>query len=229
VSKNDVKKTFGETVKKLRNHLGMSQEDLAERADLHRTYISDVERGSRNLSLENIERLAHALDVNLAALFAHDRGVESGTRTGTTTADPCIDILFVEDNADDIELAMRALKRARFANRIHLVRDGAEALEFLFCTGAYAQRDRSAQPQLILLDVGLPKVDGIEVLRRIKEDAQLRNIPVVMLTSSESYKDFAATKRLGADGYIVKPVDFSNLSEVTPGLNLQWALLRNPQ
>jgi CheY-like chemotaxis protein len=161
-------------------------------------------------------------------LFAHDL-VGDAAATPFSPPDACIDILFVEDNADDIELTMRALKRARFANRIHTVRDGAEALDFLFCTGAYALRDRASLPQLILLDVGLPKVDGIEVLRRVKEDAALRTIPVVMLTSSESYKDFAATKRLGADGYIVKPVDFSNLSEVTPGLNLQWALLRTPK
>lgn len=224
VRKIDVKKTFGETVKKLRNHLGISQEDLAERADLHRTYISDVERGSRNLSLENIERLAHALEVSVAAMFASKETDPQDKSAGT---DAGIDILFVEDTADDVELALRALKRANIANRIHVVRDGAAALDFLFCTGEYSRRERGVHPRLVLLDVGLPKVDGIEVLRRIKSDPELRTIPVVMLTASDDYQDFASAKRLGADGYIVKPVGFQNLSEVTPALNLQWVLVQN--
>jgi len=227
VRKIDVKKSFGETVKKLRHHLGISQEDLAERADLHRTYISDVERGSRNLSLENIERLAHALEVSVATLFAAKEITQPDMAAKKVWADICNDILFVEDNADDVELAMRALKRANIANRIHIVNDGAAALDFLFCTGEYAYRQRDDHPGLVLLDVGLPKVDGIEVLRRIKSDAVLNSVPVIMLTASDNYRDFAAAKRLGADGYIVKPVGFQNLSEVTPALNLQWALLKN--
>ncbi|MDR3458132.1 MAG: response regulator [Verrucomicrobiae bacterium] len=227
--KIDVKKSFGETVKKLRNHLGISQEDLAERADLHRTYISDVERGSRNLSLENIERLAHALEVSVAALFAAKEITQPDKAARQVWADTCNDILFVEDNADDVELATRALKRANIANCIRVVSDGAAALDFLFCTGEFAYRQRDDHPGLVLLDVGLPKVDGIEVLRRIKSDDALRTIPVIMLTASDNYRDFAAAKRLGADGYIVKPVGFQNLSEVTPALNLQWALLKTSQ
>lgn len=226
--KIDVKKTFGETVKKLRNHLGISQEDLAERADLHRTYISDVERGSRNLSLENIERLAHALEVSVATLFAARDITQQDKEAKKVWSDACNDILFVEDNADDVELAMRALKRANIANCIRVVNDGAAALDFLFCTGEFAYRQRGDHPGLVLLDVGLPRIDGIEVLRRIKADDSLRSIPVIMLTASDNYRDFAAAKRLGADGYIVKPVGFQNLSEVTPALNLQWALLKNP-
>jgi len=227
VRKIDVKKTFGETVKKLRNHLGISQEDLAERADLHRTYISDVERGSRNLSLQNIERLAHALEVSVAALFDLKDNPRSPGPARSVWPDGCTDILFVEDNADDVELAMRALKRANIANCIRVVGDGAAALDFLFCTGEFAYRQRDDHPGLVLLDVGLPKVDGIEVLRRLKADSALRSIPVIMLTSSDNYRDFAAAKRLGADGYIVKPVGFHNLSEVTPALNLQWALVKD--
>jgi two-component system response regulator len=227
VRKIDVKKSFGETVKKLRNQLGISQEDLAERADLHRTYISDVERGSRNLSLENIERLAHALEVSVATLFAAKEITQPDKAARRVWTDASNDILFVEDNADDVEMALRALKRANIANCIRVVNDGAAALDFLFCTGEFAYRQRDDHPRLVLLDVGLPKVDGIEVLRRIKADAALRSIPVIMLTASDNYRDFAAAKRLGADGYIVKPVGFQNLSEVTPALNLQWALLKN--
>lgn len=228
VRKNDVKKSFGETVKKLRHDLGLSQENLAERADLHRTYISDVERGSRNLSLENIERLAHALEISVSALFAAKDDPKSEESGRQISADACIDILFVEDNDDDVELAMRALKRANIANRIHVVRDGPAALDFLFCTGEYAHRQRGDLPRLVLLDLWLPKVDGIEVLRRLKNDPDLRSIPVIMLTGSDNFRDFAAAKQLGAAGYIVKPVSFQNLSEVTPALNLQWALLKNP-
>lgn len=229
VPKLDVKKSFGETVKKLRNGLGLSQEVLAERADLHRTYISDVERGSRNLSLENIERLAQALEVTIATLFASkEESLRGDSAYPQAWSDTCVDILFVEDDANDVLLAMQALKRANLANRIHVVRDGVAALDYLFCKGEYSARPRGDHPRLVLLDVGLPKLDGIEVLRRIKSDPALRAIPVIILTCSDSFRDFSVTKQLGADGYIVKPVGFQNLSEATPALNLQWALLKNP-
>ena len=207
-----------------RNRLGISQEELAERANLHRTYISDVERGARNVSLASIEKLAHALQVSLPTLLTYDE--QTGAPTSPTPVEKLVDILLVEDSEDDIDLTIRALRRANIANRIQTLRDGAAAVDYLFCTGEFAQRRPNDRPQLILLDLGLPKMDGLEVLRRIKSDPRTSQIPVVVLTMSTRDRDILVSKRLGADAYIVKPVDFKGFSELAPSLNLQWALLK---
>jgi CheY-like chemotaxis protein/DNA-binding XRE family transcriptional regulator len=227
VGKTDVKKQFGAAVRFHRDHLGISQEELAGRAGLHRTYISDVERGARNVSLESIVRLATALEISLSSLFLRLEEQSPDRIPGLSlSADELVDILIVEDSCQDVELTIKALKDARITNPLHVVHDGAAALDFLFCRGEYAQRKRTERPQLILLDLTLPKVDGIEVLRHIKADFRTRAIPVIVLTVSSRERDLAASQRLGADGYIVKPVDFQNLSGVTPQLSLQWALLK---
>jgi CheY-like chemotaxis protein/DNA-binding XRE family transcriptional regulator len=227
VSNTDIKKIFGASVKFWRNRLGISQEALAERSNMHRTYICDVERGSRNVSLETIERLAGALEISTYTLFFNFHKISSDkSAPRPVPADEMVDILYVEDNPDDANLAMRALKRLNFINRIQLVHDGAEALDFLFCTGAFSQRRPEDLPQIILLDLNLPKVNGLEVLRRIKGDTRMRSIPVVVLTVSNRSQDVTESRRLGADAYIVKPVDFQNFSEVVPKLNLQWAVLK---
>jgi len=217
---------FGASVRNLRFRLGLSQEELAERASLHRTYIAGIEAGTRNVTLKTIEKLAQALKVSTATLLPQAGKPGTNKPTGELSADEVVDILFVEDEADDVEVTMQALNRANITNRIHIVRDGAAALDFLFCTGEYARRERNSRPQMILLDLYLPKISGLEVLRRIKADPRTRQIPVVVLTGSNSARDIAASKRLGAEAYIAKPVDFHNLSEVTPQLSLQWALLR---
>jgi CheY-like chemotaxis protein len=225
VGKNDVKKQFGAAVRFHRGHLGISQEELAGRAGLHRTYISDVERGARNVSLESIHRLADALEVPLSILFS--RLEEPSQFPGPALMpEEMVEILIVEDSAEDAELTIKALNEARMTNRIYVVRDGAAALDFLFCKGVYAHRKHGDRPQIILLDLGLPKVDGLEVLRQIKSDPRTRTIPVIVLTVSSRDRDIAASQRLGAEAYIVKPVDFQSLSGVTPQLSLQWALLK---
>jgi CheY-like chemotaxis protein/DNA-binding XRE family transcriptional regulator len=230
VGKTDVKKQFGAAVRFHRDLLGVSQEELAGRAGLHRTYISDVERGARNVSLESIQRLAFALEISLSGLFARleeqSPDHASAQSSQSLSRGDLVDILIVEDSDEDAELTIKALKDVRITNHIFVVRDGAAALDFLFCKGEYAQRKRTDRPQLILLDLGLPKIDGSEVLRQIKGDPRTRTIPVVVLTVSSRDRDMAASQRLGADGYIVKPVDFQNLSGVTPQLSLQWALLK---
>ncbi len=139
--------------------------------------------------------------------------------------DNIVELLLVEDNPADAELAIRSLKKFNLANSIHLVRDGAEALEFLFCTGAYASRDYRRGPRVVLLDLKLPKVDGLEVLKRIKEDPRTQHLPVVVLTSSHEETDLIKSYDLGANSYIVKPVDFPQFSEAMRQLGIYWLLL----
>jgi two-component system response regulator len=138
------------------------------------------------------------------------------------------DILLVEDNPNDAELTLRALEKAHVANEIHVVRDGAEALEFLFGDGAHAGRARPALPRVVLLDLKLPKVDGLEVLRRVKGDERTKLIPVVVLTSSREESDLVASYHLGANSYIVKPVDSDKFFEAVHHIGLYWLLLNEP-
>jgi len=139
-----------------------------------------------------------------------------------------IEILLVEDNPNDVELALHALKKNNLTNHIQVVRDGAEALEFLFGSGAYAGREVNHTPKVILLDLKLPKVDGLEVLRRIKSDERTRLIPVVVLTSSREERDIVESYRLGVNSYIAKPVDFEQFTEAVRQLGLYWLLLNQP-
>ena len=217
---SDIKGRFGTAVRTRRKNLGISQEELAGRAGLHRTYVADIERGARNLSLANIEKLAHALGTTIPILFSTES--EGGGHANGAIAE----ILLVEDEANDLELTLRAFRNACLTNRVHVVRDGAQALDFLFASGSFSSRATQPLPQLALLDLKLPKVSGIEVLRRIKADARTRSIHVVILTGSEWSRDFEECKRLGAETYIVKPVDFQRLSRVTPQLHLCWALVK---
>jgi two-component system, response regulator len=221
----DVKKPFGTSVRTWRGRLGISQEELAGRAGLHRTYICDVERGARNVTLKSIEKLAQALEISVSTLLAYAREpLPAGTRAEEFGTEGLVDILYVEDNPQDAELATRGLRN--ITNRIQVVHDGQEALHFLFGTGEYANRKTPSRPQLILLDLGLPKVDGLEVLRRVKADPRTSSIPVIVLTASARDRDLQASKQLGAEAYIIKPVDLQNLTQVTPQLHLQWALLK---
>ncbi len=139
-----------------------------------------------------------------------------------------VEILLVEDNPNDVELTLHALRKNHISNRIHVVRDGAEGLEFIFCTGAYAERNIQETPKVILLDLKLPKVDGLEVLQRIKADPRTRATPVVVLTSSREERDVVESYRLGVNSYIVKPVDFKKFTEAVQQMGLYWLLLNQP-
>jgi CheY-like chemotaxis protein len=141
-----------------------------------------------------------------------------------TTVDD-VEILLVEDNPNDVELTLRALQKQNLANKVFVVRDGAEALEFMFATGAFVGRKVANLPKVVLLDLKLPKVDGIEVLKRIKGDERTRHTPVVMLTSSQEERDVLDTYNLGVNSYIVKPVDFSNFVHAVAELGVYWGIL----
>jgi CheY-like chemotaxis protein len=136
-----------------------------------------------------------------------------------------IEILLVEDNPDDLDMALYALGNARVASRIQVARDGAEALDFIFCRGPHAGRNIENGPKVILLDLKLPKVDGLEVLRAIKGNPRTQLIPVVMLTSSQEQSDIVESYKLGVNSYIVKPVDFKQFADAVQKLGLYWLLL----
>lgn len=135
------------------------------------------------------------------------------------------EILLVEDNPDDVELTLHTLNKEKLANHIHVARDGEEALEFLFCTGQYAGRSFDHPPRLVLLDLKLPKVDGMEVLKKLKDDPRTRSIPVVILTSSKEDRDLIKGYGLGANSYIQKPVDFSQFRETIKAVGLYWLVV----
>jgi two-component system response regulator len=144
------------------------------------------------------------------------------------TSPQAVDLLLVEDNPEDLELALRALRKADLSSRVHVCRDGAEALDYVFCQGACAQRHIADVPKVIFLDLKLPKIDGVEVLRRVRADPRTKTIPVVVLTSSKEQRDVVETYRLGVNSYIVKPVNFDGFTEAVRSLGLYWLLLNQP-
>jgi CheY-like chemotaxis protein len=185
--------------------------------------------------MESVAKLSKALKLSLSDLFTEIRLPSESTRDAQKKkkeslwlADHLIEILLVEDNPRDAELAVCALEECNFANHVHTVRDGAEALEFIFCVGAYAQRRPDQTPLVVLLDLALPKVHGLEVLRRIRSDPRTRTMPVVVLTVSQSEKDLEECRRLGVKDYIVKPVDFEKFSLIVPNLGFHWLLFNQP-
>lgn len=136
-----------------------------------------------------------------------------------------IDILLVEDNPDDLELTLHALRREHLANNIFAVRDGEEAVEFLFCTGRFRHRNFAHPPRLVLLDLKLPKLTGLEVLKLVKQDPRTKTLPIIVLTSSKEERDLVASYNLGANSYIQKPVDFDSFREIVKSTGLYWMVI----
>src|SRR5512143_3888047 len=139
-----------------------------------------------------------------------------------------VEILLVEDNPTDAELAIRALKKSNLANKLEWVKDGAEALDFIFARGRYAERSVTSGPKVILLDLRLPKVDGMEVLRQVTGDERTHTIPVVVLTSSKEDRDVAESYQLGVNSYISKPVEFDEFAKTVSELGMYWLLVNRP-
>lgn len=144
-----------------------------------------------------------------------------------TPADP-VEILLVEDSPSDAKLTIRALRKSNILNPVMHLEDGAAALDYVFCTGAYAGRDGNSLPRVILLDLKLPKVSGLEVLRRIRSDPRTESLPVVILTSSQEQNDVIEGYRLHVNSYIVKPVDFAQFTETVRALGLYWLVVNTP-
>ena len=139
-----------------------------------------------------------------------------------------IEILLVEDNPNDEELTLHALQKNKVINTIHVVRDGEEALDYIFCQGQYSHRSINKPPTVILLDLKLPKVEGLEVLRQIKRDDRTRTIPVVVLTSSQLERDIVESYRLGVNSFVSKPVEFDEFTRAVSDIGLYWAILNQP-
>ncbi len=205
--------------------MGITQEELAGRSGLHRTYITDIERGARNPSLESIHKLAEALDVSMSTLFGQGGNpCLAGTADDVKAGNLAVDILLVEDDVTDAHLAMSALGKARLSNRIHHVPDAESAMAYLFESISKSDPRLRHNPSVILLDLNLPRMDGRELLRILKLDERTRAIPVVILTVSDQSRDIDSCRQLGADAYIVKPVDFPRLARIAPQLNCYWTL-----
>lgn len=139
-----------------------------------------------------------------------------------------IEILLVEDNPTDLELTLLALQKHRLANKVHVARDGEEALDFLFCRGAHSSRGFDTPPKVVLLDLKLPKVDGLEVLHQVKEDPRTRAVPIVVMTSSNQQRDMVESYKYGVNSYIQKPINFSDFQNIMGQLGYYWLAINQP-
>jgi two-component system response regulator len=223
--KKEINLRFGSNVRRFRHEHGISQEALAERAGLDRTYISHVERGARNVSLSSIDKLANALEVPVSTLLSESsEGVAGPCGLGVgAVALRYPEILLADGNPKDVELTLRGLERARIANRVQVASSAAELVNYLF--GGVNQAAAGAYSRLILLDLSLPKGGGLSLLRRIRSDPRTRDSRVVMLATSGQARGLAEALRQGALAWIKKPFTPHSLNEVSAALHLRWLLL----
>lgn len=217
----NLKVAFGRSVRSMRNRLGISQDELAWRASVHRTYVTNIERGICNPSLGSIQKLASALGTSMSTLLGDLEGKDPKWARGGGSS---VDILVIEDNPTDAVAAVNNLKQWGLVNEIRVVQSAELALEFIIAGGFEPGVSQAERPMLILLDLQLPGISGIELLQRLKSNRQTASIPLVILTSSLNERDVIECRRLGADAYLAKPLDFKRLIQVTPKLNLSWLL-----
>ena len=229
-----LRRYVGYTIRDIRLELNFTQDELANRAGLHRTYITDGERGHRNISIESIEKIAAALQTPLSVIFERCEEKRSQplqlvntARHQNLRAPHPIEILLIEDDPNFVELSLHAFKMANVRNVIHVARDGIEALDCIFATGSYESRKSLPPPSLILLDLKLPKVDGLEVLSRIRTNDSTKHIPVIVMTSSQSAEDISRCESMGVQQYLTKPISFGMFSSIAASIGLQWLLLEH--
>lgn len=225
-------KYFGLVVREFRKEQQLSQEELANLSGLHRTYITDIERGTRNVSLKNITRIAQAVKISLPELFsrfemiAHEEEkVNASSKLEILPRNP-VEILLVEDDLNFIELTLHTLRQWNIANMVHVVRTGPEALDFLFAEPPAKNRSLKV-PKVILLDLYIPLVDGFSVLEQVRNNPATKNIPVVVLTSSSRETDKERCRRLGVEEYLTKPVNIETFSSVMRRLGFHLILLES--
>jgi len=219
----EIQGKLGVAIKEHRLRLGVTQEELAWRADMHRTYLAGIERGNRNVTIKSVASLARALQVTVAHLL----GQIDTIAAPNAGPESLVEILLVEDNPQDVDLTLRAFRRAKFTNPIKVVTTGEDALDYLLGSSR-GSRNTAAAPGLVLLDLKLPGISGFDVLRKLKANVKTRLIPVVILAASRQDRDILAGSRIGAENYIIKPLAFEHFSQVTARFNLHWALLKAP-
>ena len=224
----ELKSLFASAVRQRRHELGVTQEELAWRAGLHRTYLANVESGTRNLSLQSIGKLARGLDLSLTGLFERMEKSSKATASDgdySLLAKP-VDILLIDHSSASIEATLKAFQEAKFVNHVHVVHDAATVLDFLLSPRRGRASPTVVRPHLILLDLALPKGAGIKLLQRIRSDPRTGNIPIIALMTVRRDKEIEECQRLGVDEFILQPLSFRSLSEITPRLKLNWALLK---
>lgn len=204
---------LSDAVRNRRIELGLSQAQLAERAELHRTYISEVERGTQNLTIETMARLADALDTSIMSLM------EAANLAGQVHANP-LEILLAEDNEADVHLVERSLAAINVSTRLHVVMDGQEVMEFLERRGKHVE---APSPDLILLDLNLPRKSGHEILAELKSSTEFKHLPIVILTTSNSSMDLSKSYELHANTYVTKPPNRKEFQEAIAKVVDYWS------
>lgn len=217
---HDLQVRLGAAIKAQRRRLGVTQEELAWRANLHRTYLADIERGSRNVTLRSVANLAEALEMPIERLF-DDLSGAAKSRPDRVLGE----VLLVEADNENVERTLRSFKKSNLSNPVKAVNSGREALDYLLCRGRYAGRHPVA-PQLVLLDLNLPDMRGRDVLKQLRSNRKTTHIPVIALAASPHDQGIAECARFGVEDHLIKPVEFEGFSRLAPKIDLHWALVK---
>lgn len=226
----NIQQNFGTVIRALRRERNLSQEELANLSGLHRTYITDIERGTRNVSLKNITRIAAAMNLSLQEMFMlvdqcsrDERNILSDSIAKGSFRDEPIEIVLIEDDQNFVELTLYALNKGNIINHVRVLHDGEEAQRYLF-DKRMVENEKKPIPGVILLDLFLPLIDGFQLLENIKNNESTKNIPVVVMTSSVSRADMDRCLALGVEAYLTKPISIENFTDVMRTLGFRSIL-----